>query len=353
MPLSLDPSQVYELIKNKLPVGFSIVDDEGIIVDFNTTAEKITGYSRNEVIGKSHYEILHGTSDTQACPLLHFSILHRKEAVATESTITRKNGDSAVLTVTSFPLIDEQGTFLGGVELFRDVTAMKKLERERKNILSMFAHDMKNPVLTSGGLVSRLLSGKTGKLTLKQQEYLILMQDNLHRVENLIMEFLDFSRIEAKEYKPIIEYFDLKKEIQEIIESLRFEADKKNISIGFEQTQPETGPVMLHADPKMLRRVMNNLLDNALKYTNANGTVRIELSDRKKSIQVDVEDNGTGIPEQHLPHIFDAFFRVSQDSTGSGLGLAIVKTIIEAHGGRIWVNSSVNTGTSFHFILRK
>jgi two-component system, OmpR family, phosphate regulon sensor histidine kinase PhoR len=351
MPMSLDQIQVHEIIKNNLPLGFSVVDSKGIIVDFNEAAEKITGYTRNEVMGKSHHEILHGTSDSEACPLLHHAIRQRREAVETESSITKKNGDNIFLSVTTFPLIDTEGTFLGGVELFRDVTGVKKLERERKNILSMFAHDMKNPVLTSGGLISRLLSGKAGKLSLKQMEYLTIIKDNLHRVESLIMNFLDFSRIETKEYKPVIEYFDLGVEIQRIIESVNIEADKKSIIIRY--IRPEGGPVMIRADPMMLDRVISNLLGNALKYTNANGTVTIELLNKEKSVLVQVTDTGIGIAEKHLPHIFDAFFRVSRDSSGSGLGLAITKSIIEAHGGRIWVNSSMNAGTSFHFILPK
>ena len=351
MPIDLQKIQVFEIIKNNLPLGFSVVDREGIIVDFNKAAEKITGYTRDEVMGKSHYQILHGTSDSEACPLLHHAIRQRREAVETESSITTKNGDNIFLSVTTFPLIDNEGTFLGGVELFRDVTGMKKLERERKNILSMFAHDMKNPVLTSGGLISRLLSGKAGILSLKQKEYLTIIQDNLHRVESLIMNFLDFSRIETKEYKPVIEYFDLGGEIQRIIESAKIEADKKSIILRY--IRPEDGPVMIRADPMMLDRVISNLLGNALKYTNANGTVTIELFNRQKSVLVQVTDTGIGIAEKHLPHIFDAFFRVSRDSSGSGLGLAITKSIVEAHGGRIWVDSSIKEGTAFHFILPK
>ncbi|MDW7771361.1 MAG: PAS domain-containing sensor histidine kinase [Desulfobulbaceae bacterium] len=347
--MSLDQIQVYEIIKNNLPLGFSVVDSEGIIIDFNKTAEKITGYAKDEVLGKSHYLILHGTSATEACPLLHLTIRQRKEAVETESFITSKNGDSVNLSVTTFPLIDEKGTFLGGVELFRDVTAIKKMERERTNILSMFAHDMKNPVLTSGGLIARLLSGKAGDLSLKQQEYLMIMEGNLHRVESLIMDFLDFSRIETKEYKPVPVYFDLGSEIQNAIESAKIEADKKSISIRY---NPPGEPVMIHADPMMLNRVIANLLGNALKYTDAKGSVTIELVDREKNVLVQVTDTGMGIAEEHLPKIFDAFFRVSRDSSGSGLGLAITKTIIEAHGGRIWVDSS-KAGTSFQFILPK
>lgn len=351
MPLSLDQIQVYEIIKNNLPLGFSVVDREGIIIDFNEAAEKITGYAKKEVLGRSHYEILHGTSDTEACPLLHKAILQRQEAVETESSITTKNGENIFLSVTTFPLIDDERRFLGGVELFRDVTAIKKMERERKNILSMFAHDMKNPVLTAGGLISRLLSGKAGTLSLKQEEYLKLMQDNLYRVENLIMEFLDFSRIESKEYKPSLENFDLAVKIKNIIESVNLEAEKKGIALQY--FPPESGPVIIHADPMMLDRVIMNLLGNALKYTNEGGTVTIEVSDREKNILVQVTDTGIGIPEKHLPQIFDAFFRVGKDSSGTGLGLTITKTIIEAHGGRIWVQSRKKKGTSFQFILPK
>ncbi|MHB8790458.1 MAG: PAS domain-containing sensor histidine kinase [Desulfobulbaceae bacterium] len=347
----LNSGQLLDTIKNNIPLGFSVVDREGIIVDFNKAAEKITGYTQEEVTGKSHYEILHGTSDTEACPLLNLAILQHKEGVETESAITKKNGDIAILSVTTFPLIDDAGTFMGGVELFRDLSDVRKLERERKNIFSMFVHDMKTPVLTTGGFISRMLSGKAGNLSPKQKEYLTIMEDNLHKVESLIMSFLDFSRIQTKGYKPEIEYFDLGSEIRKAIESVQILADKKNIIITY--IPPAVEPVMIHADPMMLARVMENLIGNALKYTEANGTVRIELLNEENHVLVTVADTGIGIAEKNLPHIFDAFFRVSSETPGSGLGLAITKTIIESHGGRIWVKSSVNAGTSFHFTLPK
>ena len=350
MKQRLEQIEIHEIIKNNLPLGFSVVDLDGIIVDFNVTAEKITGYSREEVIGKSHYDILHGTSDAEACPLLQHALSHRREAVETVSYITKKNGGNVILSVTTFPLIDEEGDFLGGVELFRDITAVKKMERERKNLLSMFAHDMKNPVLTTGGLISRLLTGKAGSLSPKQKEYLNIMQDSMQRVESFIMDFLDFSKIETKEYKPVFEYFDLTKEIQRIVKQAKIEADKKNIMIRYDPV--ENKPVMIHADQVMLDRVITNLIGNAIKYTGPGGTIKIELFDREKSVLVQVTDTGIGIAEKHLLNIFDAFFSVSRNSSGSGLGLAIAKTIIEAHGGRIWVDSS-NAGSSFHFLLPK
>lgn len=343
--------QFYEIIIRNLPIGFSIVDKEGTVIDFNNTAERITGYSRADVLGKSHVEILHGTSDKEVCPLLNRTLRQQEEIVATETMIRKKNGDHIIIAVTAFPLLDANGKFLGGVELFRDITSSKKMERERKNFLSMFAHDMKNAVMTSLGFLSRLHSGKTGPLTEKQHDYLKVVTSELQKIESLITNFLEFSRLETKEYTPKREPFDIKTAITQFIESARIEADKKNINIIFESS--EALPVTIHADLVMMGRVLSNLLNNAVKYTAPEGTIKVELSNREKDVLVQVTDTGIGISENHLPYIFDAFFRVSRDARGSGLGLSIVKTIIEAHGGKVRVDSTLGKGSSFSFTLPK
>jgi two-component system phosphate regulon sensor histidine kinase PhoR len=191
--------QIYNVIIDNIPVGFSMVDKEGIIVDFNHMAEKITGYSKEDVMGKSHLEILHDTSDRNVCPLFKHTLLQHKEAVAAEATIKRKDGAPVLLSVTTAPLFDNKGALTGGIELFRDITEIKHLERERKNILSMFAHDMKSPVTVAGGYLSRLLVGKAGPITEKQQGYLTIIQDALNSLSDLITDFLEFSRFESKE----------------------------------------------------------------------------------------------------------------------------------------------------------
>lgn len=103
----------------------------------------------------------------------------------------------------------------------------------------------------------------------------------------------------------------------------------------------------------MISRVIRNLLDNAIKYTDSGGTVTVKVTARGDEILVSVKDTGVGIPEDHLPHIFDAFYRVRRDAKGSGLGLSIAKTIIEAHGGRIWAESIPAKGSVFSFTLPK
>jgi len=346
---NIGKERIYGIIMSNLPVGFSIVDKEGIIIDFNSAAEMITGFTKSEAIGKSHFQILHGTSDKEVCPLLKHALLKQEEIVETESTIKNKNGDHIILSVTAFPLKDDEGIFLGGVELFRDITGSKKLARERKNILSMFAHDMKNPLMTSGGFLSRFLSGKVGELTEKQHGYLEIISDNLSKVENLLTDFLEFSRLETKEYIPKIVPLNIAAEIAKHIEAMRIEAEKKNIQITFGYS--EDLPEIIRADSMMMDRVITNLLSNAVKYSGPDGRIAVKLVKGGKNIVVQVTDSGIGIPEKHIPYLFDAFYQVNRNSKGSGLGLAITKTIIEAHGGRIWVESGLGTGTTFSFTL--
>jgi two-component system sensor histidine kinase VicK len=110
---------------------------------------------------------------------------------------------------------------------------------------------------------------------------------------------------------------------------------------------------MINADADKISRVIRNLLDNAIKYTDEGGSITVKLSDRRNEILVSFMDTGIGIPEDHVPHIFEAFYRASRDSKGSGLGLAIAKTIIEGHAGRIWAESAPAKGSVFSFTLPK
>lgn len=345
----MEKQEIYDIVIQNLPVGFSIVDRDGIIVDFNPAAEEITGYSRDEVIGKPHFDILHGALDRDACPVLKHALLLREQAIAVDTVIKKKSGEQAIFSVTTAPFFDESGGLSGAVELFRDVSGEKQREREKKNILSMFAHDMKNPVTTAGGFLARLLSAKAGALTDKQKAYVETVRDELYKVSDLIADFLEFSRIEAKAYTPVARPCNIRKDLVGAIETAKIEADKKSISTTFE-VSGDIPPLIL-VDPAMIGRVIANLLDNAIAYTGTGGAIIVRLSEKDNEILVSVTDTGRGIPEDHLPYIFDAFYRVSRDTKGSGLGLYIAKTIIEAHKGRIWVDSTRDRGSTFSFTL--
>lgn len=345
----MDKKQLYELVFDALPIGFSRVDREGVIVEFNRAAERITGYTRAEAIGSSHLELLHGTSDRSACPFLKCTFERHEQILAAEVAIRRKSGEAITLSITAAPLFDEEGELTGGVELFRDITEIKRLERERKNILSMFAHDMKNPVVTAGGFVQRLLSGKAGPTTDSQQSCLRSVMEELNKLEWLITDFLEFSRFEAMECRPLAEPFPVKAALLKYIDAARTKADEKGVALVFE-CEPEAD-LVLGADARLLGRVIGNLLDNAIRYTNPGGSVTVRLARRETEVLIQVSDTGIGIAEEHLPFIFDAFYRVSRDGMGSGLGLTIAKTVVEAHGGKLWAESAYGKGSTFSITL--
>jgi two-component system, OmpR family, phosphate regulon sensor histidine kinase PhoR len=341
--------KIYEAVIQNLPVGFSLIDKDGVVTDFNPAAEEITGYSRDEVIGKPHMDLPHVAPDGDPCPFISHALLQQERIIAAEVLSRKKSGEDITLAVTASPLYDDTGELAGALEIFRDITDVKRRERERKNILSMFAHDMKNPVAVSGGFLSRLLADKAGVLTEKQRQYLETIREELYKVSDLLADFLEFSRIEARAYIPVLRPFDVEQTVRRNIEAAKVAADKKNIVISLEVSGEAASSVL--ADPSMIDRVIANLLDNAVAYTDAGGSIRVRISESDGAVLVCVEDTGKGISKEQLPFIFDAFYRANRDSKGSGLGLFIARTNIESHGGRIWVESAPGSGTTFSFTL--
>ncbi len=224
------------------------------------------------------------------------------------------------------------------------LTEIGKLGRERKNILSMFAHDIKNAIIPSVGFLTRTLSGKAKDA----KADLELVRDRLTTAEHLLTTFIEFSRFETEEYMPQFGPFDLGAALLKQIESAKGEADQKQIKITYNFSE-RPFPV-IQADGAMIHRVIANLLDNAVKYT-IEGTIDVRVMNMDKDVLVEVRDTGIGIANDQLPHIFDAFYRATREAMGSGLGLSIARTIVEAHGGQIWAKSSPGKGSTFSITL--
>lgn len=341
--------QVCETIVKNLPIGFTVIDEDGVIINFNDSAEEITGYKKEDIIGKSHLEIFHGTSDKNACPLFSHLFDLRKPIEIIESKIKNKDGYEIILLITAAPIFDHEGKFIGGVELFRDITTVKKLERERQYLLSALVHDMKNPITASLGFLSRILAGKADQQ--KQKTYLELIIGELKTVEQLITNFLDFARIEAKEMKLTPTPFNIVKAINQQVENMEIMSKEKNIRLISESPDHEIPELVV--DGAMIQRVIINLLDNAIKFTISGGTVTIRLIDRDKDLLVEIIDTAVNIPHDQFPYIFEPFYRGVREQKGSGLGLFIAKKIVEAHGGQIWLKRADGKGNIFSFTLPK
>ena len=222
-----------------------------------------------------------------------------------------------------------------------------KLERERNNLLSMLAHDMKNSIVPSIQLLSDMSSGETED----RQSNLSLVLDELNNVNYLATNFLEFARVDLKEYAPVPCRFEIAPMIEKQVEIAKVKAAHKGLNVSLELLEKDLS--VITADKDMINRVIANLLDNAIKYTGVDGAVTVRIADRDRYIMVQVGDTGPGIPAEYIPFLFDAFYRADSEQRGSGLGLAIAKTIVEAHGGNIWVDSAQGKGSTFSFTLPK
>ena len=270
--------------------------------------------------------------------------------VTQELVLQNRQGEQVPVMISSFALQDRQGTALGAAMVIRDLTLVKRLEVERRNLINMFAHDLKTPVVGMAGLIRRLLQGKVGPLTPEQKDYLGIVDREMARLEMLISRFLEFARLDLRILAPQPQAIDLAAECREILNLLAPLAEAKGIRLSLEL--PEAIPE-LQADPILLRRVLENLLENAIKYGFANSRVELEVRAERAQVHFAVKDHGPGIPPEDLAHLFEVFYRgkEAEAQQGFGLGLATVKRIIDAHGGRIWVDTAPGQGTTFSFTL--
>jgi len=243
-------------------------------------------------------------------------------------------------------LLEKLGVFLVVVFILQ---RLAKIEDERNNLLSMLAHDMKNPALVAKGFSDRLTKGKVGSLTKRQQEYARIINQELSRLERLIMDFLDISKFQSRKFKLNSRPFDILLKIKDRIEVLKMEAKNKNIRLLLEF--PEVSMIQVHGDVNQIDRVISNLVGNAISYSSRGGTVTVKLSIEDRDLLVQVQDSGKGISKEHIRHIFKPFYRITNDYSGSGLGLPIAQLIIEAHGGKLWVKSKPDQRTTFSFTL--
>jgi signal transduction histidine kinase len=236
---------------------------------------------------------------------------------------------------------------LGGVIIFQDLTSVKHLEKERRHLVNMFAHDLKTPVVGMAGLIRRLLQGKSGPLSEGQLSSLKTVDNSMKKLENLINNFLEYARLDLRFLTPLPSAIQVEEECQEIISSLLPVAESKGLELVTE-FPPEI--LVLQADPLLFRRALENLLGNAIKYAPPPTSVLLQVESDERELRFAVKDQGPGISPQDVPHIFEIFYRGkgAGKEQGFGLGLATVKRIIDVHGGRIWIDTTPK-GTTFFF----
>jgi len=341
----------YRFIIDSLPVAVVTVSSELKITSFNPWAEELTKYSIEEAMGHYCGEILQGGMCNIHCPLR--TVINRQNPIVRiETAIINKQGQPIPVRMNTAALLDDDGKLIGGVEAFQDISRLKALEREKDNFVSMIAHDMKSSITVIGGFVLRLLT-KSGHIDEeKQKKYLAIVNKESRKLESMVSDFLEFSRLKTGRLKLDFGPTSLDKELMELVDAYQLRASQSGIRLELNNEEPL--PV-ISADSRQLRRVFTNLLDNALKFSKNEGKITIATQETDHEIIIKFMDQGTGIDPVDLPYIFDPFHRgqVGGKIQGFGLGLAAVKAIVEAHGGRVHVESELGKGSIFSVVLPK
>ncbi len=237
--------------------------------------------------------------------------------------------------------------------LKEDIAKLEKLERVRSEFLANVSHELRTPIFSIQGFIETLIDGAIDDPKVNR-EFLQKAYEHSERLNTLLNDLIEISRIESGEMRMSFRYFNISEFLTKVVEEMLPKAEKKSIKLF---TSGETGELLALGDRERIRQVLSNLIDNSIKYTDEGGTIEVGCSELESHVRVYVKDNGSGIGKEHLGRIFERFYRVDKDRSrsvgGTGLGLAIVKHIIEAHNSRIEVESEPGRGSEFSFVLKK
>lgn len=236
----------------------------------------------------------------------------------------------------------------------QEIASLKQLEIYRREYLGNVSHELKTPIFNIQGLIHTLIDGGIHDENINVN-YLNRAAKNAERLQTIVEDLETINRFEAGRLILDLRVFDLKELVAEVFEDLEMKAKSKNIKLGFKESATEGW--LVKADRETIRQVLINLIDNSIKYGKQGGYTRVGFYDLDQNLLCEVADNGIGISQEHLKHVFDRFFRSdkhrSREAGGSGLGLSIVKHIIEAHRQTINVRSTEGLGSTFGFTLEK
>ena len=270
-------------------------------------------------------------------------------------TVIRKFKDGDLNARIKFKSKSELGEFADSFNdmadtIVKNMEEIKTMDNLRRDLVANVSHDLRTPLATIQGYIETILIKSDSLTEDEKKKYMQTILNSTDRLKKLVSELFELSKLEARETKPSPEAFSIAEIVQDIQQKNKVIAEKKNIelSINFPYDLP-----LVYADIGMMERVLQNLLDNAIKFTAENGKVLIKLIPKKDTILVEVQDSGQGISNEALPHIFDRYQRnqrsALKENEGLGLGLAIVKRILEVHNLDIQVRSIENKGTVFSF----
>ncbi len=339
-----------ETIVESIADPIIVTNNEGLVVLMNRAAEDVLDVDANALNGKSLQGVL---KDERWAKRLSSGPIDQQESQRRDELMTlERRGRKLYLRPRQTKILDGNQRVEGTVTLLQDVTRFKDLDEMKTEFLATVSHEFRTPLTSINMTVDILSKEVVGTINLKQRELLLAAKDDCDRLGKLVKELLDLSKLESRRQEMKMESVDVRELIEESLKPLQLPFKQKQISLN-----TAVNPDALHVtgNRQQLAWVVTNLASNALRFTSQGGSVNISVEKQNDAVCVGVTDTGPGIPLQAQRTIFDKFVQIkepAETTPGSvGLGLAIAREVVEAHEGRIWVESTEGKGSTFYFTL--
>lgn len=349
-----------QAILQSLGEGVIVVDEQQLVVLYNGAATQILDIPAEYVVGQPLARIAEYT-DPEAVPDrakqiyqgLQEGLRLLAEHGKNHNRMLELPAPAQSIVLNFAPWLGPRDTVFGSVLVLRDITREIEADRAKRDFISSVSHELRTPLTSIKGYVDLLLLGASGPLNEGQLSFLSVVKNNANRLMDLINDILEIGRIDSDKIQLSFDEVAISDVLQDALQTLRAEIERKRLALTV-SVDPEVPPIM--ADPRRLTQVMLNLVSNAVKYTYPEGEISVRGALNPAGLlQVDVTDNGVGITPEQQQNLFRRFYRADNplrdEAGGTGLGLSIAKSLVELHGGEMWVESEVGKGSTFSFIL--
>ncbi|CFX54497.1 Signal transduction histidine kinase, core [Syntrophomonas zehnderi OL-4] len=340
-------------VKNRLEAllensvnGILMVGGDGRISYINPVAISLLGLQEN-VIGRNKNEVINDYEIIAAIDRARKDL----QPVRQEKVLHILGGKTVEMNIV--PILSEDEAFQGILVILNDISELKRLEQVRKDFVANVSHELKTPLAAISGFAETLLD-EEGEKSNHVSEFSRIIFDETQRLNRLVNGLLELSRMESEKMELNVLPVDIGEVVQNTLNAVQ--QQHQSVNICFDYIPPPAG-IVIDSDPVLISQVLSNLLDNAIKYSPKGGRIQVEVLDYADRVEINVVDQGIGIPSQEIPRIFERFYRVDKARTrktgGTGLGLAIAKHLLENLGGQISVQSTVAQGSKFTCTLFK
>jgi len=326
-------------VLNSMVEGVIAVDGEQHVLLVNEAACRLFPIQESSALGRPLWELIRSPQLQQWVALA----LSDSEPVGGEMEL--KAPQQRILSVRAAGLPGP--TVTGAVVVASDISQLRRLEQVRQEFVANASHELKTPLASIKACVETLLDGALEDAEMRIR-FLQTVNEQTERLDRLVRDLLALTRIESREVRPDLHPVAIGEIVEECVNRHVQSAERKGMQIA---TKPSPRPIQVLADEESLEQILDNLIDNAVKYTNPGGSITVSWGAQNGRCRIDVEDTGIGIPQVHLQRIFERFYRVdrarSRELGGTGLGLAIVKHLVQILGGTISVASQLGKGSTF------